>query len=118
MARKHVINYYLEQQQLYFDMVKDIKDVEKDYKDGLIDIERYNQLMEVLQPDIEIIKSNYERLSYIVLLLNQPQNKKKEDKFIRQEKELYDGLQGASKEAVLDETKDALADLRKHIKEK
>lgn len=117
MAKKHLIQYYLEQQSIYFDMINDIKDIDKDYKDGLIDSERYSQLMELLQPDIKIAKDNYERLSYVMLLLNKPQRDSKADKFDKVNKEWYDNLKGASREALLDESKDALADFKKLVSE-
>lgn len=117
MARKDLIEYYLEQQAVYLEMLKDIKDVDKDHKDGLIDDERYEQLMASLSPEIEPIKANYERISYCVLLLNKPARKSKGKKYENVNKDLYEYLQGASKEAVLDESKDALADLKKIIKE-
>lgn len=117
MARKHLIAYYLEQQALYLEMLKDIQDIDKDHKEGLIDDERYEQLMSVLSPDIEALKANYERISYIVLLLNKPARDSKGKKYEDVNKEWYDHLQGASREAVLDESKDALADFKKLVKE-
>ena len=117
MAKKHLIAYYLEQQALYFEMLQDIKDVDKDYKEGRIDPERYNQLMEVLKPDVEILKGNYERLSYVMLLLNKPTRDKKGENFEKEQKEWYDRLQGASREAIYDESKDALADFKRLVRE-
>ena len=58
-------------------MLKDIQDIDKDHKEGLIDDERYEQLMEVLSLDIEAVKANYERISYMVLLLNKPARESK-----------------------------------------
>lgn len=117
MARRDLIEYYLEQQAVYFEMLKDIQDIEKDHKEGLIDDERYEQLMSVVSPDIEAVKANYERISYMVLLLNKPQRKSKGEKYEKENKEWYDHLQGASREAILDESKDALADFKKLVRE-
>lgn len=117
MARKHVIQFYLEQQALYLQMLDTVKQIDDDFKSGKIDFERHNQLLEVLTPDIEVIKSNYERLSYIVLLLNKPQKEAKGSNYEKVNKELYDSLQTSTREALLDESKDALADLKRIIKE-
>lgn len=117
MAKKHLIAYYLEQQAVYLEMLKDIQDVDKDHKDGLIDDERYQQLMDALSPDIEAAKANYERISYIMLLLNKPARDSKGKKYEEENKEWYDHLSGASREALLDESKDALIDFKRIVKE-
>lgn len=113
MARRDVIMYFLEVQNQYMEMVENVKDLEDALKGNFIDQEQFD----AAQTEIKVLKDNYERLAYILMLLNKPKRKSKQVKEEKQNKEWYDYLKGASKEAILDENKDALADLKKIIKE-
>jgi hypothetical protein len=111
MARKDVINYFLEQQGVYLEMLSNVKDLDEAFKKGHLSEEQVT----LAKQDIDVAKTNYDRLAYIVLLLNKPKdknNRKKEEQF---NKDLYNYLNGASREAVLDESKDALIDLKKLV---
>ena len=111
MAKSHVNLYYLQCQQDYFEMLDNLKEFKELASQGKISQENYNQMLR----EIEIIKSNYERLSYIMLLLNKPRRKSKEDHDMN--RSWYNALSGASKEVILDENRDVLADLKRFIKE-
>jgi hypothetical protein len=113
MARKDVINYFLEQQGVYFEMEDDAKDLDAALKKGTLDEEQ----VRLAKQDIEIAKANYERLAYIVMLLNKPKDKKNRQREEQFNKNLYLSLSGASREAVLDESRDALVDLKRLVKE-
>jgi hypothetical protein len=113
MARKDVINYFLEQQGVYLELISNVKDLDEAFKKGQLSEEQ----IKIAKEDINIAKNNYDRIAYIIMLLNKPKdkaNRKKEEQF---NKNLYDSLHGASREAVLDESKDALLDFKKLIKE-
>lgn len=113
MARRDVINYYIEQQSVYFEMRDNVKELDKALKDHVIEQDRFD----AAQKEIETIKDNYEILSYIVLLLNKPKDKSDGVKYEKANHDLYNSLKGNSREALLDESKDALSDLKKLIKE-
>lgn len=113
MAKKHVIQYFLEVQNQYLEMLDSVKELDRAAKEGLVEQERVDQMTQ----EIETLKANYERLSYIMLLLNKPNRKQKEKKEENINKEWYDYLQGASKEAILNEDKDVLIDLKNMIRE-
>lgn len=113
MARKDLIIYYLQVQDQYFTMLQDLKELNEDIRKGLVE----QDIVDNLQKDLEIVKTNYERLSYELFLLNQPQKKDKKDGDLKRNKQWYDYLKGASKEAILDENRDALADFKKYVKE-
>jgi hypothetical protein len=113
MARKDVINYFLEQQDVYLEMLSNVKELDIALKQGFLSEEQVEQA----KKDIDIAKSNYDRLAYIVLLLNKPKDKKESKKEAEFNSALYASLHGASREAVLDESKDALIDLKKLIKD-
>ena len=110
MAKKHVISYFLEQQSLYFEMLDNLKEFESLAKEGKISQEDYDQMLR----EVELCKANYERIAYIIMLLNKPNKKDKEEADIN--RAWYSQLTGASKEAILDESKDVLVDLKELIK--
>ncbi len=109
MARKHVVQYYLEMQNVYFQMRDTMKDFDEMLRNGEIEEEVFKQA----QKDYLEVEENYKRISYIMFLLNKPQKNSKEPKEIEDNKMWYDALKGESREAILDESKDALADFKK-----
>lgn len=113
MSKRDVTNIYLQQQQLYLGMLENAKEFDRMYKAGEISKERFEQA----QREVEKIKDNYLQISYFMLELQKPYKKRERKEWERKNKVLYDALQGYSKEALLDETKDALADFRAMIDE-
>lgn len=113
MARKHVVQYFLEVQNQYFEMLDNVKELDAAAKKGLVGQDRLDEATK----DIDNLKANYERIAFIMMLLNKPNRKSKNKKEEYQNKQWYNYLKGASKEAILDENKDVLADLKKLIKE-
>lgn len=113
MSKRDVNNIYLQQQMLYFGMLENAKEFDRMYKAGEISKERFEQA----QREVERIKDNYMQISYFMLELQKPYKKRERKEWERRNKILYDSLEGYSKEALLDDTKDALADFRKMIEE-
>lgn len=113
MAKRDVVQYYLEQQSLYFELINNVKDLDDAFKAGIIDESQLKQA----QQEIDVVKNNYERLSYIMFLLNKPNRKSNKNKEENINKEWYTYLKGSSKEAIYDESRDALADFKKLFKE-
>lgn len=110
MSLKHVNRYYKQICEQYTEMINDIKDVEKEAERGLIEPERIERLKDQVAP----IKQNYERWTYMMFLLHQPNRKEKIKKYQRQNAKLMSQLSKAnSLEAVIDENIEA----RKHIGE-
>lgn len=112
MAKKHVINYYKQVQDTYFEMLNDVADFDQAYKDGIISQEQFDNAQILL----EKIKDNYERLSYILLLLNQPSKKEKLKKFKNQNKKVYSYLENVSQDKSISESEDALKELKELIR--
>lgn len=113
MARRDVISYYLDIQNQYFEMLADVKDLEEAVKNGELPEDRIAQAQEW----IEVIKENYNRISYIMFLLNAPNKKEKKTKYMKQNKDLVKALEPYSETAVLDENADVLKGLKKMLKE-
>lgn len=117
MARKDVLAYYLQQQGIYLRMVATAKKVDEDLRSGLITREERDRLSEALAPSIGQIRDNYERLSYIMLLLNEPKRKSKKKAYLRQNEGLYKRLVAVGRENSIREDGDALAFIRREVRE-
>ena len=110
MAIKHVNKYYKQICEQYNEMMQDIKDLEQEAAEGLIEPERIDRLKEQVAP----IKQNYERWTYMMFLLHQPNRKEKANNYQNRNKKLLNSLNKQnSLESVLEENNEA----RKHIGE-
>ena len=112
MARKDVLLYFSQIENQYFEMLGDVKDYEAAYKNGEIDEERYTQAMSL----IDTIKQNYERIAYIVFLLNAPNRDEKKAKYKKSNKKLVGALYNSSDYAIFNENADALKQLKQLLK--
>lgn len=88
MSVKAVKEYYDQICDQYCEMLQDIKDFEQEAAEGLIEPERVERLKEQIAP----IKQNYERWSYMMFLLNQPQRKSKHKRYEHQNRRLLASL--------------------------
>ena len=110
MAKRHVVSYFLEVQNNYFEMLDNLKEFKELAEQGKVSQEEYDDMLR----EVELNKANYERIAYLIMLLNKPNRKEKEEADMN--KAWYNALTGASKEAILNESKDVLADLKALIK--
>lgn len=113
MARKDLILYYLQVQNQYFELIANLKDVEEAVKNGILEQSQADDMIN----EINIVKNNYERMSYEMFLLNKPNRKQKQFNEERQNKEWYNYLKNSSKEAIINENNDVLCDFKKYVKE-
>lgn len=86
MAKKHFDAYFNEVCQQYADMNEAIRDMEKEFNNGLISPEKIDELKKVIEP----LKNNYMTLSYVAFLLNKPTRKEKHKKYEKQNKRLLE----------------------------
>ena len=112
MARRHVIKYYNEVQDQYIEMLHQADEFEKALKGGFITQEQITQYKDIVAK----LKENYERLSYIMFLLNMPNKKSKEARYKKQNKNIVNYLKDSSEDFVLKEDEDVLLKLRQFIK--
>lgn len=104
MSVKHVEEYYDQICRQYKEMLTDIKDIEQECAEGLVEPERIDRLKEQIAP----IKSNYERWSYMMFLLHQPNRASKIKRYEKQNAKLLKKLSKEnSLEAVLEENREA-----------
>ncbi len=113
MSYKDVKRYYLEVERNYIDMVALSEEYLKAYKEGKFTEEQFN----IIENNIKQIKSDYEKLSYIMFLFNQPKRKDKRKKWNKENELLSDTYiyLKADKEAVLQEETYVLEEFKKGI---
>lgn len=110
MSVKAVRRYYDQITSQYQEMLENIKDLEQEAAEGIVEPERIERLKEQIAP----IKQNYERWSYMMFLLNEPNRKKKQSCYARQNKKRLEKLSSEnSLDQVLAENTEAL----KHVGE-
>ena len=110
MSLKDVKNYYNQICDQYNEMISDIKELEQEAEQGIVEPERVDRLKEQVAP----IKQNYERWAYMMFLLNQPARKEKVKRYQKQNAKLLAQLSKQnSLDAVIEENKEAL----KHVGE-
>lgn len=113
MAVRHVKEYYNKVCDQYHDMLNEIRDFEEEAKKGLIEPERLDEIKKNIQPLI----NNYQTLSYIIFLLNQPNRQSKEKAYQRRNKEFLSKIKKENtQEGLLDKGQDVLEKLNKIIK--
>ena len=110
MSVKAVRRYYNQICDQYHEMLENIHDLEVEAAQGMVEPERIERLKEQVAP----IKQNYERWSYMMFLLNQPERKEKQSRYKSQNRKLLSSLsKNNSLDSILEENSEAL----KHIGE-
>lgn len=114
MAVRHVREYYKLMEQQYLDMLQNVKDFDELLKQGVVP----EEVMQQAKSMLDAMKSNYDRLSYIMLLLNQPNRNKKEKNYKKSVSNELDFLvsNNATQGSVFVENEDVLKNFKKLIK--
>lgn len=99
----------------YVEAKDNLADFEQAFKDGYITEDR----LEGIKADLEIIENNYNRLTYIMVLLNKPNRKAKHGRYNKSNAKIIDALadRNATMEDVELENADALAHLKAELKQ-
>lgn len=113
MAIRDLKEYYDTVAEAYVEMLREAKDFEKEYKQGHLTEEQLTQMQATIAP----LKENYERLSYVMMLLNKPKRTSKEATFYKQNRMLYDYLKDSSSDKIIQEDTDVLVTFRQLIKD-
>ena len=110
MSVKAVRKYYDQICEQYHEMIELIHDLEKEAEQDLVEPERIERLKEQVAP----IKQNYERWTYMMFLLNQPERNSKHEKYKRQNSRLLQNLDKQNDlDSVFEENKASLAQVGK-----
>ena len=112
MAIKHVREYYERMVSDYVEMKRVLEEMEKlSEEKASVAIDNIEQIRE----QVKVLEANYNRLSYIMFLLNQPNKEKKKLKYFKQEKKKLDKIPiNDRKEAVIDENTKVLETLKSY----
>lgn len=114
MAVKDVEEYYYKVQAQYLEMKEDLADFEKALKEGYVTEEKVKEATDELYQ----VQVNYERLSFIVYLLNLPKRKRKREKTKKADAKLLEEFKNkkADEQSVIEENKATLAKFKEKIK--
>jgi hypothetical protein len=114
MAIRDVKEYYFKMLAQYMEMKADLADFEQALKDGFITEEQ----MQAAFAEVDRVQQNYERLSYIMYLLNLPNRKSKQRKYNEMNSALLAEFEkcGANSKTIELENMDALKLFRAEMK--
>ena len=107
MAKKHFHAYYEKVCEQYRVMLEELKDMQKEFEEGLVAPEMYEQMKQVIEP----IKRNYQILSYVYFELNKPNRKRKQPRYQQQNRKLLKDT--ITDKQVFEENDEALKKLKK-----
>ena len=113
MALVDIKQHYMQITNQYFEMLRDTKDLEDAYKDGMLSEEQILQAKEML----EVVKNTYMTWSSIMYDLSKPKRKSKMKKFREQNKDIEEGLKGYTSEEIIDENFNVLTKFKEYVKE-
>ena len=115
MAKKDLEQYYATLCSQRNQVIEDIKEFEKECENNLVDPERVEQFKENMKPII----SNWERVSFLMHLLNKPTKKKSEKAYNNTHSKFLKTLNvGNAPKAVIEENNRALKELDKMLTNK
>jgi hypothetical protein len=114
MAIKDVKQYYYMIQAQYLEMKADLEDFEKALQEGFITEDK----LEAVKDEVYKIETNYNRLSYIMYLLEMPNRSSKKAKHSSQNKKLVEYFNDTLSdcESLKLENNSALDNLRQELK--
>ena len=113
MAYKHIKEYYDKICEQYLEMKDEIRDFEIEAQNNIMEPERLDMIKEQIKP----LMDNYERISFIMYLLNRPNKKEKNKKYDKQcSKSLKKLSKANSTDASIEENKNVLNNVSKIIK--
>lgn len=105
MAVKDVVEYYKQVANQYTLLIEDLKDFERECQEGIVEPEKLDQIKDNIQPLI----NNYNTLSYIMFLLNQPVRKEKIPKYKKQSKKFLEKIEHQfTKDGIIEENESVL----------
>ena len=111
MAKVHVLNFYKQQIKQLLSMQETAKNMQEAYQNKQVDEDTYKHFMEL----VETLRSNVDRISYIVFLLNQPRFSLK--KFLKNHESKLDYFtsHNADEAGVFAENNKVLEDMQQYI---
>jgi len=115
MAKIDLIINYKKMLNQYLECKRDLADFEQALKDGYITEDKLTEVYD----DVAKLEINYFRIANIMFELEKPQNKKKREKWMKQNQGLVDAFKelNADTDSVEDENESLLADIKARIEQ-
>lgn len=113
MALIDVKHYYMNMLRQYTEMKIDMEDFEKGIEEGYITEDQ----LEAAREDLEVVKNNLDRLTYVMYLFNIPRRKAKKAKYHKSNAgiEGYFESVSATEKDVIDENDNVIAHFKKEL---
>lgn len=107
MSVKHVRSYYEQVTNDYVELKRILDTLEKEATEETATNVLEN--IETIKKQTEKLKDNYDRISYIIYLLNLPNRKKKQKRYIQEQKKVLDKIpESATLEKIKEENKNSI----------
>lgn len=114
MSVKHVKEYYKKMCADYKEMVNTLAEMEEYVQQSIISPEKLDNIKE----SVEAMKVNYQRISWIMYLLQLPNKKEKRVKYELQHQKSFEELNGiASTDIIQEENQSYIADIKNKMKD-
>ena len=111
MSKKDFDREFAQIEKQYLEMIGDLKDMQQEFADGLVSPDTLEQMKKIVEP----IVVNYNMWNYVRFLLNKPNKKEKEAKYIRQTKKLQENMKTFND--VIEENNQVLSELKEFTDE-
>lgn len=112
MAVKHVVQYFNQVAQQREDALKTIQEVDEMCANNVLSPERLEEIKNNVQLNIQPILENYMTLSYIMYLLNMPNKKEKQKKYIKQNRKQVESIPYKNtQDGVVEENNNAIKNI-------
>ena len=85
MAKKDVDIYFRQICEDYHELIETLHEMEEEVNKGMLDPDKLEQLKKTIEP----MKINWQRISYIMFLLNKPTRKQKVNKYEKQNIKMF-----------------------------
>lgn len=115
MAKKDVEEYYQRMVSDYTESKRVLAEMEKCITDE--SATQFLDSIKQMQERVRTLEVNYKRLSYIMFLLNMPNKKEKKNRYVKAEQKRLNNIPVEHrKEAVIEENKEVINDLKSFLK--
>lgn len=114
MSKKHVEEYYLTMLSDYTEMKTVLDELQKNITDDTAST--YINQINNIKDKVKLLEANYKRLSYIMFLLNKPNKKSKEDRYLKRENKRLNSIPENAKEEFIRKENKEIINYIKNIK--
>lgn len=112
MSVKHVERYYDEVQKNYLEMQKTLRCMEEEASKNMVPPEA----LENMKTMVAALVDNYQKLSYIMYLLHQPNKKQKQRGYEKRNKELLARCGGKDSSFVAKQNRECIENVKRGVK--